>query len=153
MDKDLNASTAGDLREDAVWMRGYGETIPEVYLNDRRVWLQVLLETPNELLCRVETYAPARFLGGVVQPPTMIRAYTCDFMARVAFGLEEVCQRLQWGRVLAGPGSMSSQSTDAEEVPRDRRRVRERTGSNAGGAAVSDPVVSPNAIGVGSAAC
>jgi hypothetical protein len=84
-----------------------------VWLDDRQVWLQRLLETPNESLCRVETYMPKvrPWWPGMPQAPEptpQVRAYTCGFLTKVAEGLVEMCPVLQWDRLFSGPGAGGS---------------------------------------------
>ncbi len=97
--------------EDRVYVRGHGVVKPEVFLDDRQIWMEAFLNIPNESLCRVETYVTwekpgwTRWTPG---PPAQLRAYTCSFMARVAIGEEEICPVLQWGRLISGPEDPAS---------------------------------------------
>lgn len=143
----LKMSWAGETSSGRVrlYSRGYGFINPEVWIDDRQVWLQVFLETPNESLCRVETYTPKRFTLQI-QPTAQLRAYTCGFLARAAMGMEEVCPNLQWGRLIAGPGGSPS------------LRASEREGSRPPGTPTPIDLgpgldLSAATIGVGSAAC
>ena len=137
--------------EDQVFVTGYGTVKPEVWIDDRQVWLQVLVETPNESLCRVETYMPKVrpwFLGPRdPEPPPQIRAYTCSFMARVATGEVEVCPVLQWGRLISGPEA-------GGPLPEVSRRAAVRPpGSVTPIDLGPDLDLSTTATGVGSGAC
>lgn len=133
-------------QEDPVYIRGYGRAVPEVYIDDRQVWLQLLIETPNEQLCRAEIYVPERFTLEI-QPPSQIRAYTCSFLGRVAMGLEEICSRLQWGGLLSGPAGPPS--LRASPSGRDRRPSGTPTPIDLG----PGLDLSAATIGVGSGAC
>jgi hypothetical protein len=88
-----------------------GRTVnPEVYLDDRRIWLLDLVLTPNSELCRVEMYEPPLEYWDLpaelqfTMAPFQIRAYTCHFMTHVATGARRMRTTLNWGDLIAGPG-------------------------------------------------
>ena len=128
------------------WIDDYGYASPEVWIDDRQVWLRVLLQTPNESLCRIEVYAPKRFYLGV-QPPAQLRAYTCAFLGRAALGMEEVCPVLQWGNLISGPNA----GRGLARV--DRRSAVRPPGSVTPIDLGPDLDLSAEAVGVGSGAC
>ena len=76
---------------------------PEVYLDDRRVWLFVLTERlhPSQL-CRVEVFEPLRRGLWQLSVPFQIRAYTCYFMAQVANGERTMRKYINYGDLISG---------------------------------------------------
>ncbi len=139
-------SGAGALATDRAWIDDFGYARPEVWIDDRQVWLQALIETPNESLCRLEVYAPKRYYEGV-QPLAQLRAYTCAFLARVAEGHVEVCPVLQWGRLISGPDAGGGLARV------DRRAAVRPPGSVTPIDLGPDLDLSVTATGVGSGAC
>jgi hypothetical protein len=94
-----------DFEVDAIRLMGRKRK-PEVYLDDRRTWLDVLVETPLSELCRVELYQPLPkrgLFGHELQVPLQLRAYTCWFLAQVATGERELRRTVNFGDLIAGP--------------------------------------------------
>ena len=101
-----------DIDQEAVRIRGWwgNKVRPEVYLDDRRIFLLDFVLTPNSKLCRVEYYEPPPVYFDLpaelkfTMAPFQLRAYTCQFMAQVATGMRPMRKNLNWGDLIAGPG-------------------------------------------------
>ena len=101
-----------DKDQEALRIRGWwgNKVRPEVYLDDRRIFLLDFVLTPNSKICRVEYYEPPPVYFDLpaelefTMAPFLLRAYTCRFMARVATGVQTMRKSLNWGDLIAGPG-------------------------------------------------
>jgi len=101
-----------DMDQEALRIRGWwgNKVEPEVYLDDRRIFLLDLVSTPNSKLCRVEYYEPPPVYFDLTpetkftMAPFQLRAYTCQFIAQVATGMRTMRKNLNWGDLIAGPG-------------------------------------------------
>ena len=93
---------------------------PEVYVDDRRTWLINFVLTPNSKICRVELYEPppeyfdlpAEMRFAMV--PFQLRAYTCEFMSRVATGVRTMRRKVNFGDLIAGPGGFDNMNPGGE---------------------------------------
>ncbi len=136
------------------WIKGWRGGA-EIYIDERRWWNDILLEMPNESICRMEMYIPsepALFRRVKREPPAQIRAYSCAFMARVAAGIEEICPNIQWGGLISGPEEEGDGAPALRAEDNGRGDVRP-TGSLTPISLGAGLDLGPNTIGVGSAAC
>jgi len=98
-----------------------GFTQFEVYVDDRRVPLTALTETPNASWCRAEVFYQAFFED--IDPanqligrdaPSQLRAYSCSYFARIAGGMAPMPNEICFGGLAAWANEPVNPSMDGD---------------------------------------